>query len=700
MDDDGVPAGAVPFAVHGSERRPREDEPNFRALTQSLPNHVWTARSDGRLDWINEPALDYAGNPTSTVRDSPWSDAIHPDDRDRILHAWFNARGNGDAYEAECRLRRHDGEYRWFLVRALPIRAADGSIERWVGTNTDVHAQKIAEARTSRDRERSWTLSPALKVVATVDGTMVAVNPAWTKVLGWTEAESLGRHVSEFLAEEGRAEGASSMAQLARGRTMIDYQTTSMTKFGERRRIAWTTVPEGGLLYGFGRDVTEERRAAAALAASNAERERIWNAAHDLMGIIGRDGRLRSLNPAWNRLLGYPPSEMSDRSVLDFVLADDRSRVAEFIAHLTAGNAVRDVEHPLVHADGTTSLISWSAEPIGDDAFYLVGRDVTEQRRSQEALRQSQKMEAIGQLTGGIAHDFNNLVQAISGNLDTLQQRIAAGRISDLERFVRGAMRAAERASGLTHRLLAFSRRQPLDPKPVPANPLVASMEDLLRRTLGEHIELEFRFCEDLWLTSCDPHQLESALLNLAISVSDTGSGMSEDTLNKAFEPFFTTKPLGQGTGLGLSMVYGFARQSGGYVRLESRPGNGTTATLLLPRHEGSVVQVEPRRGDGPAIGETAGESILLVTDIGLPGLNGRQVADAARLRRPDLKVLFMTGYAENAAFASSLDPGMAMIAKPFAMHALAAKVRCILTLEAEHPSKRSAPPPEPTALS
>lgn len=373
-------------------------------------------------------------------------------------------------------------------------------------------------------------------------------------------------------------------------------------------------------------------------------------------------------------------------------------------------------------------------------------------------------MEAVGQLTGGIAHDFNNLLQGITGSLDIIETRLAQGRTGDLDRWLAGAKTSAGRAAALTHRLLAFSRRQPLDPRPVRANPLISSMEDMLRRTLGEAIDLELVLAGGLWLTKCDPNQLESAILNLVINardampgggtltietcnthldsayaakqrdvrpgqyvcicVTDTGIGMSRDTIERAFEPFFTTKPIGQGTGLGLSMIYGFTRQSEGYARIYSEVGQGTTVKLYLPRHRGEedpeeisarssgipgaesdevvlVVEDEPvvrglivevlgelgyraiEASDGPRaleILQSKRQIDLLITDIGLPGLNGRQVADGARVTRPELQVLFMTGYAENAALASGfLDPGMEMMTKPFTMEALAEKIRQIL---------------------
>jgi signal transduction histidine kinase len=391
-----------------------------------------------------------------------------------------------------------------------------------------------------------------------------------------------------------------------------------------------------------------------------------------------------------------------------------------------------------------------------------VAERTAELEHAHEALRQAQKMEAIGQLTGGIAHDFNNILTGIIGSLHLMQRRIDQGRMSEVERFATAAVTSANRAAALTHRLLAFSRRQPLDPRPVDANRFVASLEELLRRTIGESVDMEIVTAAGLWMTLCDPHQLESAVLNLAINardampeggkltietcnahidesyaarkndvvpgqyicicVTDTGTGMTADVVDKAFEPFFTTKPIGQGTGLGLSMIYGFARQSEGSARIYSEPGQGTTVKLYLPRYFGEaqepedaapalndehlsehgevvlVVEDEPavrdlvievlrdlgyraiEAADGPSglrILQSKQRIDVLITDIGLPGLNGRQIADAARLVRPKLKILFMTGYAENATIANGiLEPGMQMITKPFAVEALAMRIR------------------------
>jgi signal transduction histidine kinase len=384
-------------------------------------------------------------------------------------------------------------------------------------------------------------------------------------------------------------------------------------------------------------------------------------------------------------------------------------------------------------------------------------------RLNEEALRQAQKMEAIGQLTGGIAHDFNNLLQAIGGSIAVSQKLLGMGRTAEIERFLLSASGSIKRAAALTHRLLAFSRRQPLNPRPMSPNQLLTATVDMFRRAIGESIQLELQLAAGLWLTRCDPNQLENAVLNLVINardampdggaltistrnavldgdyaaahpeirpgdyaclaISDTGVGMSTDVLARAFDPFFTTKPIGQGTGLGLSMIYGFARQSEGQVRIQSELGAGTTVELYLPRFHGaldSVMRTDSVSAAAPTVGSTIlviedeadvrtliveyldelgyralsaidGTSALaileshepidlLLTDVGLPGLNGRQIADAARESRPTLKVLFMTGYAENAAVDESfLADGMQILAKPFAMEVLSNKLAHML---------------------
>ena len=467
---------------------------------------------------------------------------------------------------------------------------------------------------------------------------------------------------------------------------------------------------------------------------------------------------------------GMPEHHLPVRSYLAVPVISRSGEVIGglFFGHPEPGVFGEDTERLMVGVAGQAAVAIDNARlyEATQRANQTLEQRVLERSReleaAHEALRQAQKMEAVGQLTGGIAHDFNNLLTGVIGSLDMMQRQIAKGDTSKIERYATTAMTSANRAAALTHRLLAFSRRQPLDPKPVNANRLISGMEELLRRTIGEAVALEFVTAGGLWQTRCDPHQLESAILNLAINardampdggkltietcnahldnayaakerdvtpgqyvcvcVTDTGTGMSKDTIEKAFEPFFTTKPTGQGTGLGLSMIYGFTRQSEGYARIYSELDQGTTIKLYLPRYYGEAEGAEEEHGElTDAHRAEAGETVLvvedesavrelvvdvleelgyravqaadgpgglkllqssmrvdlLVTDIGLPGLNGRQVVDAARLQRPNLKVLFMTGYAENATIANGfLEPGMEMITKPFAVEALATRIR------------------------
>jgi PAS domain S-box-containing protein len=527
----------------------RASESQFRTLALAMPNHVWTSLPNGQLDWFNDRVYEYSGTSPGALDGHAWSDLVHVEDVAGAVERWNSALSSGAPYEAEFRLRRSDGIFRWHIARAFPIRGAHGEILRWVGSNTDIEDQKTA---------------------------------------------------------------------------------------------------------------------AQALADINVVLEQ---------------------------------------------------RVSE----------------------RTSQLL-----------------------QAEEALRQSQKMEAVGQLTGGIAHDFNNLLQGIMGALNIIKKRVSEGRISEVDRFVGAALDSADRAATLTQRLLAFSRRQPIDPRPIDIGHLIGTVEELLRRSIGESINMKISIGHDLWLVRCDGNQLENALLNLAINardampdggtmtievanqvfdaseararelgagefvrlrVRDTGVGMPPDVRARAFDPFYTTKPIGKGTGLGLSMIYGFIRQSDGAIGIESEPDKGTTIDICLPRYKGDVIDLpiedqpslDRRTGTGEVVLVVEDQDVvrllivevlndlgyraletsdsaaalrilqssqrvdLLVSDIGLPGLNGRQLADAARIRRPALKVLFVTGYAENAAGGSFLEAGMEIIIKPFAIDVLADKIRAMI---------------------
>ena len=482
----------------------------------------------------------------------------------------------------------------------------------------------------------------------------------------------------------------------------------------------------------------------------------MWDTSPDLMLVIDFEGVVRRVNPAWTTLLGYSQAELVGHHVNEFVVAEDHAQTTDAY-ELAARGGRPEVQNRYRHKDGTIRWISWNAAPAGD-MTYATGRDVTAEKdqaaalaQAEEQLRQAQKMEAVGQLTGGLAHDFNNLLTAVTGGLELLAARIAKGKYDQLDRYITMAQSGAHRAAALTQRLLAFSRRQTLAPKPTDVDRLIAEMKDIIVRTIGPSIDVNVVSAPGLWPILVDAPQLESALLNLCINardampdggkltiettnrplderaaaaqdlpagdyvslcVTDTGTGMTPDVMARVFEPFFTTKPIGEGTGLGLSMIYGFVRQSGGQVRIHSEVGAGTTMRLYLPRlmgkhdlpvpHEVSVARHRAHEGqtillveDEDAIRDLVSEVLrdagyrvltasdgpmgvsvlqsneridLLVTDVGLPGgLNGRQVADAGRAVRPSLRILFVTGYAANAAVgAGHLDEGMEVLTKPF----------------------------------
>ncbi|TAY06943.1 PAS domain S-box protein (plasmid) [Rhizobium leguminosarum] len=639
-----------------AEAELRASEQQLRTLAQAMPNHVWTAQPSGYLDWFNDQIYAYSGLRTSELDGPNWAAMVHPDDLPEVMQRWTEAVEKGTDYETEFRLHRHDGTWRWHLARAVPLRDSDGTIVRWIGTNTDVDDQKNVEGLLEKrleektaERDRIWRVSQDMLLVADSRGIWQSVNPAWTRVLGWSEKELVGR-TSEWLEHpDDRQATRAELERLVAGMTTVSFINRIRARDGEYRTLSWSATPVEGILYCVARDITEQRQQEAAL------------------------------------------------------------------------------------------------------------------KEAEEHLRQAQKMEAVGHLTGGIAHDFNNLLAGISGSLELLEKRLATGRLSGVERYIQAAQGAARRAAALTQRLLAFSRRQTLDPKPVDVNRLVAGMEDLIRRSVGPLVEVEVVGAGDLWVTRVDPSQLENSLLNLCINgrdamapnggritietankwledraarerdlmpgqyislcVTDTGTGMTPEVIARAFDPFYTTKPLGEGTGLGLSMVYGFARQSGGQVRIYSEVGKGTTMCLYLPRFLGSAEADEASitaavdKGDGETVlviddeptirmlvvevleenGYTAIQASdgpnglrilqsdtridLLITDVGLPGgMNGRQVADAGRVTRPDLKVLFITGFAENAAIGNGhLGPGMEVITKPFMISTLANKIRDLI---------------------
>ncbi|CAD2245884.1 hybrid sensor histidine kinase/response regulator [Xanthomonas arboricola] len=672
-----------------------------------------------------------------------------------------------------------------------PIAGADGTVSGIFVQGLDI-TDRIGLERAVREAEvRNRQILDSVMdyaIIATdLHGLVTSWNEGAQRILGWSEAEMLGQTLERTFTPEDverRQILIEAAAALESGSGMDERW--HVRKSGQRFWANGSLMvlrDETGAAIGFVkvlRDRTAERLASEALRESErrldalvrASSQSIFSASADwreLRQLVGEgalsDALSASLN--WQQEMVHP---------------DDRARLAEAIAHSIVNKTGLDVEYRVLDADQRVGWTLMRAIPMLDEREQIVewfgtAADITDKRLAEqqlrqltetleervrersaalllaeEKLRQSQKMEAVGQLTGGLAHDFNNLLTAISVGLELLQTRIEQGKYDRLERYVEMAQSSAARATALTQRLLAFSRRQTLAPTALEVQALVQGMHDIIARTLGPSIALQLRPAADPWKVLVDAPQLENALLNLCInardampdggeltiavanrvldagaaqqldlpigeyvclSVQDTGTGMSADVMSKVFEPFFTTKPIGQGTGLGLSMIYGFTRQSGGHVRIDSEVGVGTTMALYLPRFDGVLAQDEavpateqPLRSTAPsctvllvedetairvlmsevlseagyrvietAEGSAAVERLrsqetidLLVTDVGLTGgLNGRQVADAGRQSRPTLPVLFVTGYAATAAVgAGQLEDGMEVLTKPF----------------------------------
>ena len=607
------------------------------------------------------------------------------------------------------------------------------------------------------------------------EGVMI-YNDAYSVFAGRRHPELLGSNVLDGWPEVAEFNDNVMKVGLAGGALAYRDQELTLNRTGVPEQV-WTNLDYSPVIGEDGEPAgviaivveTTERVLADRRAGLEQARGTTWQVTPDLMGALNSNGYFETSNPAWQTILGWSEAEVASMSIFEMLHPDDVERTQAGFDLTQIGQPAIRFPNRYRRKDGGYRWISWVGVPE-DGMVYCTGRDITDEvaaqeelAQAQEALRQSQKMEAVGQLTGGIAHDFNNLLTGIAGGLEMIERRLSEGRQDGVQRYIAVAQASTQRAAALTQRLLAFSRRQTLDPKPIDTNRLIASMADLIRRTVGPAIEVEVVEAGGLWSTRVDPSQLENALLNLAINardampdggrltietankwldqraaaereltpgqylslcVTDTGTGMAPDVISRVFDPFFTTKPLGQGTGLGLSMIHGFVRQSGGQVRVYSEVGKGTTMCLYLPRflgdaetpeaaeagagaesgHGETVLVIddeEPirmlitdvleeagyrvlRAADGPTglkVLDSDTRIELLITDVGLPGgFNGRQVADAARAKRPDLKVLFITGYAENAVVGNGhLEPGMQVITKPFAIAALGARVREII---------------------
>lgn len=710
FDDEGGIAGMFCVTAETTSRvlaeRERDAADERLDLALSAGDAIGTWDWDVANDLVRADARFaalYGVDPAFAAAGAPIADffaGIHPDDIERVRAEIDDTLHRTKQFHSQYRLLRADGEVRWVVAQGLCVDDENGVCVRFPGASYDVTERVLSAQRLQESEAR-----------ATADAKRVGLALAAGAIVGtwfWDLRNDTFTVDDAFVR--------ASNLDPALGREGLSLEQVASTVHRDDR---------AGLTAAIGAAISRGGPYAHQYRVDHANGRARWLEAN---GRVDFDAKGR-------------PSSFSG------VLIDleDRRRV----------EAERD--------DALTAL-----RTLNEQLEQRVADRTAELMRAEDALRQSQKMEAVGQLTGGLAHDFNNLLTGISGALEMMQVRITQGRVGELEKYSVAAQGAVRRAAALTHRLLAFSRRQTLDPKPTDVNRLVYDIEDLIRRTVGPQVEVETVGKAGLWSTLVDQNQLENALLNLCINardampdggritietankwldaragqerdlepgqyvsvcVTDTGTGMSEDVVAHAFDPFFTTKPMGEGTGLGLSMIYGFARQSGGQVRIYTELGTGTTMCIYLPRHTATesgadmsivdrevtlavdgetnagcilvvddeptvrmlVVEIAEELGyevleafDGPsamrALHAKPGVD-LLITDVGLPGgMNGRQVADAALTLRPDLRIIFITGYAENAVIGNGqLAPNMMLVTKPFAMEVLAERIRSVM---------------------
>ncbi len=789
------PSNDKPAPASGTDQ-----EAEFRLLADNIPTLCWIADAAGWISFYNRRWYDYTGLTAEQMQGWGWQDVHDPAVLPAVLERWRAAIASGEPFEMTFPLRGADGSFRPFLTRAHPARDEHGTVVRWFGINTDIAEQRETEERLRASEARLQRLLatiPAGVVELDKQGFFSYANPAAERALGAGPHDLVGRRYDDPAWEVTDRKQVpipphlmpGALALQGQGVQDFEYATTTL----DGRRVV-LLVDAVAVRDGYGRiegalaafqDVTARRAQAHSLSESEARFRHMADSAPALIWMTDPAGHVTFANMHFEYLFGQLSHSFHGDAWKQIVVPSDLRRFRQ--TYLSAAHWRRSFRAEVRVVDKAASVRWLRCEGVRrlDDAGAFLGYtgcavDMTEARvaaeelearvarrtadlmLAEEQLRQAQKMEAVGQLTGGIAHDFNNMLQAIGSNLELLRRRLSQGRGQDAEGFATSAQQMVDRAAALTYRLLAFARRQQLQPEPTQPIDLIEGMTELIRRSVGPEISIELRMNSARRPVICDASQLENALLNLAInardampdggrlvircddrdfsaadiagqegvepgsfieiSVSDTGTGMTDEVASRVFEPFFTTKPIGRGTGLGLSQTYGFVRQSGGFVRLDTVLGQGTTVHLYLPRREtaqidpppgpvhepptranGQVVLLvedeapvraaaaehlrdigylvlEAINGDAAVVLLRSGTPIdILATDVGLPdGMNGRQLADLARKHRPSLPILFITGYA-GVALEGQLAPGMAVLNKPFTLDTFAARLSNLL---------------------
>ncbi|HMP40227.1 MAG TPA: PAS domain S-box protein [Roseiflexaceae bacterium] len=741
----------------------------FRQMADALPLIVWTATPQGSIDYCSRVLDDFTGtNAGQKSLNEHWVELMHPDDRQPSIESGRRTIPLGIDYETTFRIRRHDGAYCWHLARAVPIRDAAGAITAWYGYAINIDDQQRLTEESQRLATRQTT------ILESITDAFFTLDRDWRFTYLNSQAERLLQHSRDALIGtnvwEAFADAVPTQFYTSYYAAVQEQHAVHFEEYYEPLQM-WFDVSaypsEEGLAVYF-RDITQRRATETQLRLLETAIARL----NDIVMITEAEPldepgpRIVFVNNAFERQTGYAPADVIGKSPR-FLQGPNTNR-AELDRIKAALSTWQPVRAELLNytKDGREIWLEVDIVPIADATGWFthwvaVERDITERMVLEEQLRQSQRLEAICQLTGGMAHDFNNMLTIILGNAELLTEELDVQ--PDLKNMSEMIGSAAQRGAELTRRLLAFARRQALDPRPTDVHVLLTDIDSLLRRTLGEHIEIELVHGVDLWPALVDAVQLESALLNLCLNardampnggkltietanmqldqayadhhvevqpgqyvllaVSDTGSGIAPEHLSRVFEPFFTTKEPGKGTGLGLSMVYGFIKQSHGHISIYSEVDEGTSIKLYLPRAGGQIVApaehselpvqndgdhlillVEDdelvrqyacqqlkslgyrvlEAADGPealAIIQERVDIELLFTDMVMPGgMSGRDLAEAAHIVRPDLKVLYTSGYTDHAiAHHGQLDPGIELLAKPYHRDDLARKIGAIL---------------------
>lgn len=775
-----------------------------QSLLKNLPVAVYTTDAQGRITFFNDAAVTFAGRVPSlgemwcvTWRMFLPDGTPLPHDQCPMALALRERR---PIRGCEAIAERPDGTRVPFMPYPTPLFDENGELVGGINVLMDLSDHKRAQLLLEQSPLDMGSASHAvpqptpsaeslsgskhdfeLLVSSVTDyaifmldatGHVTSWNSGAERIKGYRAEEILHRHFSCFYTPEDQAAG---IPQLALATAVRDgrYESEAwrVRKDGSRfwANVVMDPIWVNGQLIGFAkvtRDATTRRAAELALFESERRFRGIVNTALDAFAQIDENGRVVEWNPQAHELFGWSREQVLGKPLASLCFPADDATAPNWLASVWRDRAVRRTHlFQALNRSGRRFTAELSASVLRLASGPLMNifiRDLTEKMQMEVQLRQSQKMEALGQLTGGIAHDFNNILQAISSSLEVVEIIGRKEQFTKADRHIQNALSSVRRAAALTHRLLAFARRQALDPQAVNVGSLILGMSELLRNSVGEHIALELALPDELWSAHCDANQLENAILNLVINardampeggrlrieatnvdgndptafnvldpeghyvkitVADSGTGMPPDVKERAFDPFYTTKPVGQGTGLGLSMVYGFTRQSGGHCVIDSELGEGTRISLLLPRYLGPVplaTQTVAHNGQPAAQGEhilliedqavirdaitevltklgyevmqasdgleglsiaMAGKSFdLVITDVGLPGVNGRSLADTVRANQPNLPILLMTGYDASAAHSmTSLPSGMALLSKPFTVDTLSEQVRRLL---------------------